>query len=186
MVHEAGIKGSGWHVAIGGFRGVSVADVDELLRRVEEAASPALFQLFDADRVVGWRHLFFAAVNAVKAFEGGAAISRSLEMEALLYASCQDQISQALEVVGISSESNKVGLLVLGRSPEEAEAAFERISGVLGGADDSVLEINEAKFEGIRSAFGVSDVELEAVEGPVEEALTWLVVERGALLPLRR
>lgn len=186
MVHAAGIKGSGWHVAIGGFKGVSVAEVDKLLRWVEEAASPALFQLFDADRVVGWRHLFFAAVNAVKAFEGGAAISRSLEMEALLYASCQDQISQALEVVGISSESNKIGLLVLARSPGEAEAAFERISSVLGRADDSVLEINEAKFEGIRSAYGVLDVELEAIEGPVEEALTWLVVERGALLPLRR
>jgi tRNA threonylcarbamoyladenosine modification (KEOPS) complex Cgi121 subunit len=186
MVHTEEIEGSEWFVSIGGFREVSVADVDDLLSSVRGAVKPALFQLFDADSVAGWRHLFYAAVNAVKAFDGETAVSRSLEMEVLLYASCQDQISQAFEVIGISRATERVGLVVLSKDAGEAGEAFVRISGVLGRADDSVLEMDEAKFEGIKSVFGVSDIELEAVGGPRIEALTWLVVERGALLPLRR
>jgi tRNA threonylcarbamoyladenosine modification (KEOPS) complex Cgi121 subunit len=186
MVHTEEIEGSEWFVSIGGFREISVADVDDLLSSVRGATKPALFQLFDADRVAGWRHLYYAAVNAVKAFDGGTAVSRSLEMEVLLYASCQDQISQAFEVIGISPTTERVGLVVLARDADEAGEAFARISGVLGRADESVLEMDEAKFEGVKSVFGVSDIELEAVGGPRKEALTWLVVERGALLPLRR
>jgi len=78
MVHTEEIEGSEWFVSIGGFREISVADVDDLLSSVRGAAKPALFQLFDADRVAGWRHLFYAAVNAVKAFDGGTAVSRLL------------------------------------------------------------------------------------------------------------
>ena len=87
MVYRAGIKGSRWNVVIGGFREVDVSDVDELLRRLGEAVSPHVFQVFDADRVAGWEHLFFSAVNAVKAFQAGAAVSKSLAVEVLLYAS---------------------------------------------------------------------------------------------------
>ena len=186
MVHTAGIKGSNWFVSIGGFREVPISDVDDLLTRVREAASPALFQLFDADRVAGWRHLLFAAVNAVKAFEGGTAVSRSLEMEALLYASCQDQISRAFEVIGVSPATERVALLVLAKSHEDMKKSFDRISRVLGVADDSVLQVDEGKFEDVKGVYEVSGAELEVVGGPREEALTWLVVERGALIRVRR
>ena len=186
MVHTAEIKGSDWCVSIGGFRDVHAADVDELLSQVGEAAHPSPFQLFDADRVAGWRHLYFAAVNAVNAFEGGTAISRSLAMESLLYASCQDQIDRALELIGVSRETERAALVVFAKSPVDAERAFSGVSSVLGVADDSVLKVDGVKFEKIKEAFGVSDLELEAVGGPREEALTWLVVERGALLSIRR
>ncbi|MCW4036735.1 MAG: KEOPS complex subunit Cgi121 [Candidatus Bathyarchaeota archaeon] len=186
MVHTAVIKGSDWYASIGGFRGIRAVDVDELLSRVGEAAHPSPFQLFDADSVAGWKHLYFAAVNAVNAFEGGTAISRSLAMESLLYASCQDQIDRALELIGISPETERAALLVLAKSLVDAERAFSGVSSVLGVADDSVLKVDGVKFERIKEAFGVSDLELEAVGGSREEALTWLVVERGALLSIRR
>jgi tRNA threonylcarbamoyladenosine modification (KEOPS) complex Cgi121 subunit len=186
MVHTAGLKGTGWYVAVGGFRDIPAADVDELLTRMRRAAPGSTFQLFDADRVAGWRHLFFAAVNAVRAFEGGSSISRSLAVEALLYASCQDQITQAFDIMGLSSKTGRAALLVLAGSPEEAKQVFERISRFLGTADDSVLLVDEDKFAEIKRVLGVSDPELEAVCGPRFEALTKLVVERGALLSIRR
>lgn len=186
MVRTAGVKGSSWYVSIGGFRDISVGDVDRLLSQLREAASPCLFQLFDADRVAGWRHLFFAAVNAVKAFEAGAAISRSLAVEVLLYVSCQDQISKALPAVGLSPKTKRTALLVLEETPKAAENAFRRVSGVLGTADDSVQLIDDDKFEEIKRFFNVSEPELDALGGLREEALTWLLVERGALLSVRR
>jgi tRNA threonylcarbamoyladenosine modification (KEOPS) complex Cgi121 subunit len=186
MVHTAGIKGSGWFAAIGGFSGASVGDVDKLLARVSDGAGTSVFQLFDADRVAGWRHLLFAAVNAVKAFEAGTAVSRGLAMEVLLYASCVDQILQALDVTGVSPSTERVALLVMSESRDGAAEAFERISRVLGRIDDVVLRVDSGKLEALKGVFGISDRELEAVGSPAEEALTWLIVERGALLPLRK
>jgi len=186
MVHTAEVKGSNFYVSVGGFRGVSVGDVDGFISRVRGALQGSRFQVFDADRVAGWRHLFFSAVNAVGAFEGGRGISRSLEVEALLYASCRDQISQAFDVVGVSEATVNVALLVLGESPGETEGAFTRISGVMDKLDDSVLEVGERKFAELKSVFGITDEELGAVRGPADEALTKLIVEMGALMPLRR
>jgi len=186
MVHSAGIKGSGWYAAIGGFKGGKWEDVEGLLSMARDEARGTTFQLFDADRVAGWRHLYFAAVNAVMASEKGTSISRSLAMEALLYASCQDQISRAFEIMGLSPKTKRIALLVLAQNPKEALQAFERISRVLGEENDSALMIEVGKFREIKETFGISDIELEAVGSPREEALTRLVVERGSLLPLRR
>jgi tRNA threonylcarbamoyladenosine modification (KEOPS) complex Cgi121 subunit len=186
MVRTAGVKGSDWAVSIGGFRGASIGDIDSFLERMGEAVAPALFQVFDADRVAGWEHMFFAAVNAVKAHEAGAAISRSLAIEVLLYASCQDQISRALEIVGVTPSTERVALLVLADGKEAAEKAFGRAPVALGRDDASVLGLDAEKSVRIKETFGVSDAEIEAVGGSESDALTRLLVERGALLPLRR
>jgi len=186
MVRTSTIKGSDKAVSIGGFRGVTVNDVDELLSSLSRATSPAVFQIFDATRIAGWRHLYMAAVNAVGAFESGTTISRGLGIEVLLYASCQDQISRALDVVGVSPDTDKLALIILRDGPSEAEAVFEKAADILGEAADSVLGLDEAKFREIAEVFGVSENALEAVGGERDKALTSLLVEKGALLPLRR
>lgn len=186
MVRTSTIKGSDKAVSIGGFRGVKVNDVDELLSGIGRATSPAVFQIFDASRIAGWRHLYMAAVNAVGAFESGSSISRGLGIEVLLYASCQDQISRALDVVGVGPGTEKLALVVLRDGLGEAEAAFEKAVDILGEADDSVLGLDEVKFREVAKVFGVSENEFEAVGGERDKALTSLLVEKGALLPLRR
>ena len=186
MVRTATIKGSDKAVSIGGFRGVTVNDVDDLLRNLSEATSPAVFQIFDATRIAGWRHLYMAAVNAVGAFEAGSSISRGLGIEVLLYASCQDQISRALDVVGVGPGTEEVALVVVGDGPGEAEEAFERATNHLGKADDSVLELNAVKIVEVTKVFEVSENQYEAVGGEPGDALSSLLVEKGALLPLRR
>jgi tRNA threonylcarbamoyladenosine modification (KEOPS) complex Cgi121 subunit len=186
MVKTLTIKGSVKAVSIGGFISVTFNDVDDLLGNLAEAVSPAVFQIFNATRIAGCRHLYMAAVNAVGAFEAGSAISRALGIEVLLYASCQDQISRALEVVGVGPSTKNLALVVLGDGPGEAEAAFEKAVDILGEVDDSVLGLDETKFREIAKVFGVSENELEAVGGEPDENLTSLLVEKGALLPLRR
>jgi len=186
MVRLAEVKGSGWALCVGGFRGVSVGDVEGLLSRVGEAVSPQVFQLFDADRVAGWEHLRFAAVNALKAHESGAGVSRSIAIEVVLYASCQDQITRAFEMVGLSPSTERAALMVMARDPREAVEAYGRASVILGVEDDSVLAVDGEKFERLRGVFGVSEAELGAVGGARPGALTMLLVEMGALLPLRR
>ncbi|MBQ03204.1 hypothetical protein CL673_00605 [Candidatus Bathyarchaeota archaeon] len=184
MVKIATIKGSTKAVSIGGFNGVTVNDVDELLRNLKDAIGPAGFQVFNAARIAGWRHLYMAAVNAVGAIEAGSAISRGLSIEVLLYVSCQDQISKALDLVGIGPDTKQLALIVVGDSL--SEAAFRKAFDILGKADDSVLALDEKKFREITQVFGVLENELKAVGGERYSALTSLLVEKGALLPLRR
>jgi tRNA threonylcarbamoyladenosine modification (KEOPS) complex Cgi121 subunit len=186
MFRTSVIKGSSFFASIGGFRGVRINDLEAFLSRLGRAAEPAVFQVFDAGMVAGWEHLFFAAVNAVRSFESGSPISRSLSIETLLHASCQDQISRAFEVIGVSEDSERVALLVLAEGPEATELAYERVAGLLGDEDDSVLEVSGEKYASIMEAFGISHAELEAVGGLREEALGRAIVERGALLGLRR
>ncbi|MBS7652851.1 MAG: KEOPS complex subunit Cgi121 [Candidatus Bathyarchaeia archaeon] len=186
MAHRARIKGSDLYLVIGGFRDVQVNDVESLLRRIGEMAAPCTFQIFDADRVAGWEHLFMAAVNAYRAFKAGSALSRSLAMEILLYASCRDQISEALEVLGVSKSTKNIALLVTSKEEEVAKGCFERVSKLLGAEDDSLLLVSEEKFRILLDVYGVTVEELEAVGGDPHEALTSLLIERGALLAVQR
>ena len=186
MVHKVRIKSSYWTVYIGGFKEVSVDNVDEILSLVGKASSPYIFQLLDADRVAGWEHLYYAAVNAVRAFDTETAISKSLAIEVLLYASCQDQISQALDFLGVKPSTSRVVLLLMGWEQGEMENAFRQASELLGEEDDSVLEIDSYKFEELKRLYSISELELEAVGGSSFEALTGLLIERGALLSIRK
>jgi len=180
------VTGSNLHVAIVGARGVHVTDLDGTLRSLRGLSEGQVFQLFDASMVDGWRHVFHAAVNAIGALEHGYAVSKSLDVEALLYASCRDQISRAFKLMGVSEATTAVTVLVVGEDAETALATARRIAEALGEPDDTVLRVDEAKYLRLREAFEVSGRALEAVGGDPYEALTGIIVEKGALLSLRR
>ena len=174
------------HVALAGARGVDVRDVGSTLETVRRIAGGSAFQLFDAGMVAGWRHLFHAAVNAVHAIREGSAISNSMEVESILYASCQDQISKAFTLMGLGPQVKNVAILVLSKEPSDAESLAAEIADRLGQPDDGVLDVTPEKYERLKEVFDVSDGALATVGGDPYEALTSLVVEKGALLPLRR
>jgi len=180
------INGSDLHVAIVGARDVHVEDVDDTLRAVRAVVGEHMFQLFDAGMVAGWRHLYHAAVNAIKAVENGTAVSKGIDVETLLYATCQDQIIKAFRVMGVSKNTKAVAVAVFGRDPDAITDAARRVVGALGDLDDHVLQVDEAKFRKLKKVFEVNEASLETVGGDPYEALTSLIVEKGALLALRR
>lgn len=180
------VKDSLWAITIGGFNNVTIGIIEDFLSNLEALVKPCLFQVFDADSVAGWKHLYVSSINAVKAFEKGYAISRKITMEVMLYASCQDQISMALKVMGISSSTKRIALLILATKKQAAEEAMIKAEKMLGQPDDSILEINKEKFQSLRKRFGIVDLEFSALGGSNSDALTKLVLERGALLPLRK
>ncbi len=180
------ISGSNWTVSIGGFIINSITDIDELLRKLNNVVSPNIFQIFDADRIAGWRHIFMAVVNAISAFESGSAISRSIGIEILLYASCKDQISKALEIVGANPRTKQVALVVLGNSSGETELAFNKAANILGKPDDLVLNLNDVKLLKIMEVYEITQNLLDTIGGEQYEAVSNLLIEKGALISLRR
>jgi tRNA threonylcarbamoyladenosine modification (KEOPS) complex Cgi121 subunit len=180
------IADSDLYVSMAGARNIHVDDVDETLELVRTASEGHLFQLFDARLVAGWRHLYYAAVNAFRAVENGVAVSKGLDVETLLYATCQDQIARAFSLMGVSKKTREVAVVVFGRDPDVITVNARRVAEVLGDLDDHVLDVDEAKYTLLRKAFEVSDASMETVGGDPYEALTSLIVEKGALMALRR
>jgi tRNA threonylcarbamoyladenosine modification (KEOPS) complex Cgi121 subunit len=173
------------YIAVAGFRNVKIKDVNHFLERAQREIEGTV-QFFDAKAIASQQHLYFAALNALKAFEKNLNISNSLSIEVLLYASAQRQIRKAVGMLGIKPHSSQVAVLVIAETKRETDKALEAASKLISGErDDNVLELTEEKFEGVKTLFGVSDLEVEAKlrkEGLKREALVDLVIEHVALL----
>ena len=61
----------GWHVIFVGFKNVKIPDTDILLNRIRKEASDCQIQVFDAEKIAGFDHLYFSVLNALKAAESG-------------------------------------------------------------------------------------------------------------------
>lgn len=178
------------YVVTVGFRDVKIKDIDSFLNLVREKIADAEVQFFDAKLVAGKEHLYFAILNALKAFENKSNISNSLAVEVLLYASAQRQIKKAVGLLGIKPTSSNVAVLILAETELKANKALEDVSNMISGKrDDSILDLSDEKFVGIKKLFGISELELSTElerKGMERKALTDLVIEHVALLALQR
>jgi len=182
-------KVDGQHLLILGFASAKVKDPRVELARLRDAFPSAEPQLMRADRIAGPEHLWFAAQNAVKAFSQKYKRSRSLAMEMLLYASCQRQISKAIEMLGVTPQTEEIAVTAMSKSPrvfgEFAGFAEKAVGGKL---DPEVLEIrSKRKLSELKRVFKIGDRELEAsrLEGERDDVVVKrLVIERSALLAL--
>lgn len=175
------------YVIITGFRDVRIADLKGFLDEIKNKTLPDVaVQFFEAEHVAGWEHLYHAVYNALLSVKQKRVISKSLSMEILLYASAQHQIKRATEIIGITSKSSKIALIVVSRSKAlPAKQALSAISKqVKALPDESVLELTTRKIGAIRKTFGITDNELKATETgrPLHRVVTDLIIERMALL----
>ena len=182
------IEEYGIFVGISGFRNVVVKDEKALLHLIRDVMPvDADFQLFNADLVASWEHLYFAALNALVAFKGKVNLSNSVGMETALYASAQRQIKKALELIGLKPGTSNVALVVIADSEKSAKEGVAAVGELLDVApDESVLDVTAHKEKIIRHVFGISENEINAVsKDDPKQALIDLVIERVALLSTR-
>jgi len=184
------IEGYDKYVGVTGFRNVKIEDAKGFLDGVRKKTESVSVQFFNANSIAGTEHLYFAALNALKAFESNLNISNSLAVETLLYASAQRQIKKAVELLGINAESSEVAVLVVAETEAKVRETLESISEFVQAIrDDSVIELSSEKFKTIQELFGISELELEAKlekKGFEKEVLVNLVMEHMALLAIER
>lgn len=184
------IREFGKCIAIAGFRNAKILDVEKFLAETKASLGKDVeFQFFDAKFVATWQHLYFASLNALKAFKNEENISKSLAMEAMLYASAQRQIQKAVELIGIKPNSSEIAVLVIGGNANDVKLALSAVAKLLTAErDDRVLTLSKEKIEVIKKVFEISEAEINAAmaEGTFEKAIIDLVIERMALLAIRR
>ncbi len=105
MPYNYRISESKLNVTITGARGVSIPDINETLKGLDVIADGVLYQLFDAGKIAGPNHIYYAAANADYALRNGLNISNNLNVETLLYAACENQINKAIRLIGVSQKT---------------------------------------------------------------------------------
>ncbi len=147
------------------------------LRAVATAHSTRII-CFNADMVAGRAHVEAAMERALRSVRAGTAISSSLEMEALLYASGSRQCSTA-ERFGIHEGENRAYVCLC---PPDV-AAVRDLPVLMEFVDEDWETLSDQKMERLREAFGITAGELQAA-GPGR--FRDLVLERVALLEVYR
>jgi tRNA threonylcarbamoyladenosine modification (KEOPS) complex Cgi121 subunit len=173
----------GRYAEITGYRGVAFERAEAYLKSHRKQKSALELQFFDADLVATPEHLYFAVLNALQAFKAKTNCSKSVAVEAMLYASAQRQISRAIEHIGVKPESRNLAVAIVGEDEKQVEKQLIALSEYFGCAPDvTVLQLTEPKKRRIKVAFQVSDEEMGTQKTTAEAALVDLVVERMALL----
>ncbi len=135
---------------------------------------------FDAEMIAGRRHAESAMRHAIRSFEAGTAISKTIEMEALLYAAGSRQCSVAASF-GFHEGENC--LWVCCYPPEEG--VWEGLAAILHFEDACAWDhIDPKKRERLLEIFEISSDELGSLDN--EDRVADLVLERVALLDVMR
>ena len=159
------IKEYGKYAEISGFKNIKFIQAEAFLRAKRKETQLSIeLQFFDADLVATQQHLYFAVLNALEAFRNKTNISKSLAVEAMLYASAQRQIRKAIQRCGIKPETTSMAVVIIGKNPADIETLLEAIDRCVGAEpDETVLEMTEVKLEKIKEAFQVKAEEINIV-----------------------
>lgn len=166
---------------------VKISNVNHTIKRLKADLSGIEVQAFDSNKIAGWEHLYFAALNALKAFQSGYNISKSLSMELLLYASAERQIKNAIQKVGINENTKEVTIAILANEKNTHKDLVEKLLSILNGKiDKEFLEKwTNNKVQVLKNTFNISDLELSTLKRKnigVQEIIKRLIIERMAIL----
>ncbi len=135
-------------------------------------------QLIDPSCIAGEEHLTFAISQAKKAFERKENVSKNPLIEVMVRASLGRQIKNALEIFGLRG-SNTV-ITISEKYPNEFIEEYGCSE------DESILNVDEKKYEKIKNVFDIGEVEIRAVSGGEFDekvaTLKRIIAERIALL----
>ncbi|MFW6142386.1 MAG: KEOPS complex subunit Cgi121 [Candidatus Saliniplasma sp.] len=139
----------------------SVNSINLTLDRIEEykQSHNIFIQVFDADMILGSKHLLWAYDKSLRCFEKGTNSADFLEIETILWSSGERQIKDALIKMGIKNDTDKVAVLLdyeMDIKDFLEHMCWER--------NDDVLKPSKEKL--IKN--GISDKEMDSVENPMD------------------
>ncbi|MFA4860804.1 KEOPS complex subunit Cgi121 [Methanoregula sp.] len=152
----------------------------EAIRAVAEAHNTHII-CFNADMLVGIKHVMAALDHAIRSFREGRAISNTLEMEALLYAAGSRQCSIGASF-GIHEGNNRLWVCCCPGPCEEVFTELRPVMEFVSG--DSWNWIDPERQARLMKLFDISSKELLTLKD--ESRFMDLVLERVALLDVMR
>ncbi|PWR72254.1 KEOPS complex subunit Cgi121 [Methanospirillum lacunae] len=158
-----------------------VTENKDFLQKLRALGKKSKCSLICVDRnsVAGRRHVEAALHFAFRSFKSDSPISRSLEVESLLYAAGTRQTG-LIGPFGVKPGENECYLCLIPPSDEAEKELHEFMDFV---DHENWEEISSEKLQCLQKLFGISENELQ-ITGI--ERITDLVLERVALLNINR
>ena len=140
------LKEYGKYAEITGYKKVKFEKAEEFLKaNRKETPQNVDVQFFDAQLIATQEHLYFAALNALQAFQNKTNISKSLAMETMLYASAQRQIQKAIQRCGIKPQTTNMAVIIIGENQPNLKPCLNQSAHVLAWNLREVLEIQNLR-----------------------------------------
>lgn len=167
-----------------GISNVQIENVAEILKSINQLVQKkeVILQLVDADKVAGEEHLQIASYHAQKAFQQETPTSNSIGIETLLYATGQRQIAKALTLMGITTQTKNVAVIIYSPPPitNHSELVQASVNILKGTQSKKVLELTPQKEKTLIQLFEITPEELQ------NASLPDLLIERMAMLELTK
>lgn len=175
------------HLLIAGIKNLEVLNYEEICSKIDKGYNNLEIQFVDPRKILGSNHIYFATLNALKAFKNKKNISKSLSIEILLYISGQKQIEAAIRLFGLQKKNRNLILVAVGEKKEDLKRLEQNVKKSLNvELDDSIIEsYSKKKYDNIKRVFNISTLEIETVKRKSDDSkdvLEKLIVERMAFL----
>ncbi|MFX1481978.1 MAG: KEOPS complex subunit Cgi121 [Promethearchaeota archaeon] len=146
-----------------------------------------IVQLLNGLLVADESHLLSAAQNAVNALNGNYMLTRTLDVEVIVYASAQRQIGKALDEFGIFDGLENVAAVVIGHGQNKVKQTLDKLITIVGEEFSTPFEATRERFNRIKEHFQIDDIEIATFTNSTDEierqkALSKCVVSRVSLV----
>ena len=137
-------------------------DTDKLLELAKSLSKSVLaFQFFNSMMIVDEMHLLSGAQNAVNALKGDYMISRTLDVELVVYVSAQRQIGRALDIMGVNDELSSVGVVCIDEDEVKVRECLMRISEKVGEEISPMFSPTSEKISSLMQNFRITELEMK-------------------------
>ena len=137
---------------------------EELIQLATSMSNEILtVQLLNGQLIASEIHLLSATQNAIKAQQGDYMISRSLDVEVIVFASAQRQIGRSLQALGVYDGLEELALVVIGSDSSQVEHSIKELAEVIGTEVIPPFAVSEDRIERVKQHFQISDKEINAL-----------------------
>ncbi len=137
-------------------------DTDKLLELAKSLSESVLAcQFLNSMMIVDEMHLLSGAQNAANALKGDYMISRTLDVELVVYVSAQRQIGRALDIMGVTDELSSVGIVCIDEDEKKVRECLMGITEKVGEENSPMFSPTAEKIRSLMQNFGITELELE-------------------------
>ena len=161
---------------------------DEMIQLAASLSSDSLtVQLLNGLLVADETHLLSAAQNAINAKHGEYMLSRSLDVEIIVFASAQRQIGRALDALGVFDGLDEIAVVVVGIDLASVEKTISDLADNIGEETIPSFTATNERIEQMKKHYQISDKEIAAIADSDKvdsqlKALSRCIVSRVSLV----
>ena len=157
-------EGNGEVVGITEIRNSNHLKQDELIQLAKSSSTDSLtVQLLNGLLIANETHLLSAAQNAINAKRGEYMLSRSLDVEIIVFASAQRQIGRALDELGVYDGLNEIAVVMVGTDPSVIKQSMQDLAKKIGNEVIPSFTATNERIERIKHHYQIDDKEIAAI-----------------------